>query len=558
MTQDKRLLLAFTLSFALVLLWQARFGQRPVPPAKPAATVAKRPAAPLSTPAKTLGPVHLAAVQGTQAEIVVVDADLYSVAFSTRGAVVTSWVLKKYQDEKGLPLDLVNLEACKSLGYPMGLSVADLALRDKLNNALFVVRPGAGTHRAPAKLEFSYSDGKVAVKKQFSFGHGYDLQAEVSVVDGERYLPLEVGWPGGVGDQSLPYPAQEALRQAVFSSQDSLDTVSQKKAREARLIPGPLVFAGLEDRYFAGVFFPGSAGDGFRIGRESWAPPEWKEKDRPDPLVAALVSPEPKPLRFRMFVGPKALDVLRAQNPPLDGLVDFGWFSFVAKPLFLGLRYIYDRWVHNYGWAIVLLTVIINMGLFPLKLKSIRSAQEMQRIAPMVKSIQERYKQYKFNDPRKQRMNQEIMKLYQEHGINPLGGCIPMGLQLPILYGFYRVLELPIELRHAPWILWIRDLSAPDRSHLFGLPLGILPTIMIVSMFVMQKMTPMATADPAQQKMMTIFMPLMFGIMFYNFASGLVLYFLAANLVGIAQQAFINWKLPVSPAVASKTSPVKT
>jgi YidC/Oxa1 family membrane protein insertase len=235
-------------------------------------------------------------------------------------------------------------------------------------------------------------------------------------------------------------------------------------------------------------------------------------------------------------VGPKDLDVLRAVNPPLDHVVDFGWFSFVAKPLFLAMRYLHDHWTHNYGWAIVLLTLLINLAMFPLKLKSIRSAQEMQKIAPIVKGIQDKYKDYKFNDPRKQRMNQEVMKLYQEHGINPLGGCLPMALQLPFLYGFYKVLDLSIELRHAPWFAWIKDLSARDQLY-------ILPVLMIVTMFVLQKMTPVASADPAQQRMMMI-MPLVFGIMFFKFASGLVLYWLTSNVVGIAQQVFINRMIP--------------
>jgi YidC/Oxa1 family membrane protein insertase len=245
-----------------------------------------------------------------------------------------------------------------------------------------------------------------------------------------------------------------------------------------------------------------------------------------------------------MFVGPKALDVLRAEKPPLDSLVDFGWFAFVAKPLFLGLRYIYDHWVHNYGWAIVILTVLINLAMFPLKLKSIRSAQEMQRITPLVKSIQEKYKNVKFNDPKKARMNEEMMKLYKEHGVNPLGGCLPMLLQLPFLWGFYRMLDVPIELRHAPWILWIKDLSAPDKFHPFGIPLPILPTLMVISLFIVQKMTPVASVDPAQQRMMML-TPLIFGIMFYNLASGLVLYFLTANLVGILQQVMINKLMPM-------------
>jgi YidC/Oxa1 family membrane protein insertase len=182
----------------------------------------------------------------------------------------------------------------------------------------------------------------------------------------------------------------------------------------------------------------------------------------------------------------------------------------------------------------------------------------MQKVAPVIKAIQERYKQYKFNDPRKQRMNQEVMKVYQEHGINPLGGCFPQLVLLPFLYGFYRVLDLSIELRHAPWTLWVRDLSAPDNFHLFGLPLPILPSVMIVTMYLQQKMTPMPATDPAQQRMMKL-MPLVFGFMFFNFASGLVLYWLTGNVVGILQQVLINRWVPASQSVplARKPSPAE-
>lgn len=558
MEQDKRLLLAFILSFAILVLWRLIFLKEVPQPAKGTRPVPTQPAV-APQPPKVAAPVRLPVVQGSKAEEIIIEGgDLYRLTLSTQGATVKSWLLKKYRDEKGLPLDVINHAACESLGYPLSLNLTDPAMSGKLNNARYVVKPREAQVQAPAKVELVYSDGKVQAKKELSFGSGYEVQAEVSVFDSQRYLAVEVAWPGGFGDQSIPYLQWDALHQAVYKTQESLATTAQGKVKENRLIPGPFVFAGLEDRYFAGIFFPGSPGDAFRLSPQSWAPPDWKEKSRPNPLAVALASPEDKPLKFRLFVGPKDLDVLRSVNPPLDGLLDFGWFSFVAKPLFVALRYIYDHWIHNYGWAIVLLTVLINSALFPLKLKSIRSAQEMQRIAPLVKSIQERYKHYKFKDPRKQRMNQEIMKLYQEHGINPLGGCLPMLLQLPILYGFYRVLELPIELRHAPWILWIKDLSMPDRSHLLGLPVAILPTIMIISMFVLQKMTPMATADPAQQRMMLI-MPVIFGMMFYNFASGLVLYFLTANLVGIAQQAFINRRMPASQSVPAtrKTSESK-
>jgi len=495
-------------------------------------------------------------VEGLKPEDITVESDLYKVTFSTRGAVAESWILKRYRDAKEVPLDVIDDEACGKLGFPMSVSVAEGELGSKLNSALYVATPSGAALKPPVKVEFTYSDGKAQAHKVFTFGTGYEVQAEVSVIEGGHYLPVEVAWPGGFGDHSLAPAVINTLTLGVYGSIGDLTTVAQRKLSTDRLVPAPLQVAGLEDRYFAGIFFPASPEETFRLGRQTWTPTDWagKDSDRPSPIYAQLGQAQAKPLTFRLFVGPKDLDVLRAEKPPLDSLVDFGWFAFVAKPLFLGLRFIYERWVHNYGWAIVILTVLINFALFPLKLKSIRSAQEMQRIGPLMKSIQDKYKGMKFNDPRKARMNEEMMKLYKEHGVNPLGGCLPMALQMPFLYGFYRVLDLPIELRHAPWILWITDLSAPDKFHPFGIPLPILPTVMIITMFITSKMTPVASTDPSQQRMMML-MPLVIGIMFYNFASGLVLYFLTANVVGILQQLLINKLMPMPktlPAPATR------
>jgi YidC/Oxa1 family membrane protein insertase len=552
MDQDKRVILAFALSFAMLILWRVFFVKELPPPAKTSVPAPSRPAQGQPVAAvKPPAPVPLAVVAGSKAEELVVESDLYRVTFSTQGAVVNSWVLKKYRDAKDQPLNVVNDPACDQLGYPMGFNLADQELARNLNRALYAATPSAAFLTAPVKLEFTFSDGKIRAKKQFVFGLEYETQVEMSVFDGQRYLPAEVTWPGGFGDHSLPEATESSVSQAFYGMPEKVTKVAQRKVEEERTIPGPLELAGMEDRYFVNAFLPGSPDQAFRFGRREWNPVDWKEKDKPRPLLAMLGSAQPKPLAFRLFVAPKDLDVLRSAKPPLDSLVDFGWFSFVAKPLFLGLRYIYDHWIHNYGWAIVILTLLINLAMFPLKLRSIRSAQEMQRIAPLVKGIQEKYKHLKFNDPRKQRMNQEIMKLYQEHHVNPLGSCLPMALQLPFLYGFYRVLDLSIELRHAPWLLWLKDLSVPDPHY-------ILPTLMVVTMFILQKMTPVATADPSQQRMMMI-MPIMFGIMFFKFASGLVLYWLTGNLVGIAQQAFINRMTPAAQPlpVMRKAVPAK-
>jgi len=549
--QEKRVIAAFALSFLMLLLWRVLVVKEPhpAPPSKPISTAQTQQPATEKTPAAVTSsqlPSPISVIQGTKQEDIIVESGLYKVTFSTRGAAVESWVLKKYTDAKEAPLNVIDDEACGKLGFPMSLSVAESELASKLNSALYVATPSGAALKPPVKVEFTYSDGKVQSHKAFTFGTGYEVHAEVSVIEGGRMLPVEVEWPGGFGDHSLSPTVISTYMLGVYGSPGDLTTVAQRKVTADRLVPAPFQLAGLEDHYFAGIFLPDSPDETFRLGRQTWTPTDWtgKDSDRPSPLFARLGQAQQKPLAFRMFVGPKDLEVLHAETPPLDSLVDFGWFAFVAKPLFLGLRFIYEHWVHNYGWAIVILTVFINIALFPLKLKSIRSGQEMQRIAPLVKSIQDKYKGLKLNDPRKQRMNEEIMKLYKEHNVNPLGGCLPMALQMPFLYAFWRVLAEPIELRHAPWILWITDLSAPDKFHPFGIPLPILPTAMVISMFIMQKMTPTPSADPAQQRMMML-MPIFFGVMFYNFASGLVLYFLTANIVGILQQLLINKMMPV-------------
>ncbi|HEV2378848.1 MAG TPA: membrane protein insertase YidC [Terriglobia bacterium] len=557
--ETKRLIIAFAITFLIVVLWRpliSRFtGPEPtsepatgqssgsatnpspnVPSgAPPASSAVQPPPAPVSAP-----------IRGKRAQEIVVESDDYQITLSTEGAVVKSWVLKKYRDANDRPLDLVNQEACEQLGFPMSVSLPDSGLAGKVNGALYAVQGAAGgTIRAPAKLQFTYSDGQTQVQKSFSFGDGYQIDVKVGAFDSRGYMPAGILWPGGFGDYSLGPKTVSTNSEAVYDVNGDVTKVKESKAKGSEAATGPVAYAGLEDHYFIDILIPRSSDAVFRLSRRSYRPTNWTEKELPSPLQAELASAGGQPIEFGLVVAPKDLDLLHAMKPPLDGLVEFGIFSVLAKPLFLAMRYVYDHWVHNYGWAIIILTLVINVALFPLKLRSIHSAQKMQRVAPRVKRIQEQYKQYKLNDPRKQKMNEEVMKLYKEEGINPLGGCLPMVLQLPFLYAIYEVLGTVIEMRHAPWLGCIKDLAAPDSCHPFGIPFPLLPTLMIISMFVMQKMTPMATTDPNQQRMMYI-MPLMFGVIFYRLASGLVLYYMAANLVGIAQQLIINRFIPVA------------
>jgi YidC/Oxa1 family membrane protein insertase len=257
----------------------------------------------------------------------------------------------------------------------------------------------------------------------------------------------------------------------------------------------------------------------------------------------AAGSTTPGPVSVRLFVGPKDLNVLGQLRPPLEELVQFGWFGIIAKPLLVVLQWTH-KYIPNWGWAIVVLTIVINIPLFPLKVSSYRSMKKMQKVQPEVQSIQSRYKKYSMNDPRKRKMNEEMMAVYQREGINPLGSCIPMLVQLPILWAFYRMLAGAIELRHAPWFWWIRDLSAHD-------PYYILPIVMAITMYLTQKMTPMTTTDPAQQKMFA-YMPLFMGFIFFRLSSGLNLYYLTSNLVGIGQQYYLIKTHPVTERDNSK------
>ena len=566
--QEKRVMIAFALSIVMLILFRLYFvKEQPPEPKKAAQTATATPAtqpgtpatATTATPAVRPAPAVLPVLRGAKPEDIVVENQVYRVTLSTQGAVVKSVVLKNYRDAKDELLDTVNAPACVSLGFPMSLVLTNPDLMAQVNQGIYIATAGYGTPALskqqseglsgtplspPVTLTFTYSDGKVQVKKQFSFGAEYVAKVEVSLFDGQSYLPVEVTWPGGFGDHSLASGAIESYRQGVYGSIGDLTNVAQSKVKEDRTISGPLQVAGLEDKYFAEIFLPDAPDQvSFRLARQEWSPPDWTEKDKPKPLAATLVETQPKALGFRVFIGPKSLDVLKSVNPPLDSLVDFGWFSIVAKPLFIGLRYIEEHWIHNWGWAIILLTVILSTALFPLRLKGVRSAQEMQKVAPIIKGIQDKYKNYKFNDPRKQKMNEEVMKVYNEHGINPLGGCLPMVLQMPILYGFYRVLDLAIELRHAPWIWWVTDLSAPDRLHLMGLSIPVLVIFMTLAQYLAQRMTPTPTADPAQARMMML-MPLFMGFMFYRFASGMVLYWFTSSVVQILQQVFINRRMP--------------
>ena len=376
--------------------------------------------------------------------------------------------------------------------------------------------------------------------KKLSFTPDYELTVECAVTVDGKPVPAAIAWRGGFGDKEVFNAAQ--LVTVFYKQNDKLNLLQYKKLgvsgnqAEPAVQSGPLEYLGVEDQFFTATFIP----DGTDLSLWHWMQNhdvlvEGKTVGEPEAEMAAGTT-EPAPLKARVFVGPKDLTLLSKVKPPLEELVQFGWTGIIAKPIFEILKWIY-RFVPNYGWAIVILTLIINMAIFPLKMKSWRSMQKMQKVAPEVRQIQDRYKKYSMSDPRKKKMNEEVMAVYSREGINPMGSCIPMLFQMPIWWALWRVLNGAIELRHAPWIGWIHDLSAKD-------PYYILPIAMTITMYLTTKMTPQTTTDPSQQKMMQ-FMPLFMGFIFFRLSSGLNLYMFTSNLVGMGQQYYLNRTEPL-------------
>lgn len=549
-SMEKRMLLAFILMGAVLFLTQYLYKPATPPPKSPPAAQTAKPAPPAQTAGQAQRPsapeLPAGNIAASEEQLYTVETDLYKVVFSNRGAVVRSWILKKYRDGKGTPLDLVDAAGAEKAGWPFSVDTPETAGAPDWNQALTAARvaeDGLG-------VVFEYSDGAAALRKSFRFQKNrYLVSVSSTVAFQGKPLQHVLTWRGGFGDQSVANHAAHLHTLRFDLAQNKLIVEEAKAAKNGPVShAGSFSFAGIEDKYFAAVALPEGTRT-FELRTYSDRRPPAPEASEVAYLGAGMGGAAEN--RFSMFVGPKDINILRGVNPKLEQVVDFGWFSFIAKPLFLSINWINNRWVHNYGWSIVLVTVIINFLLLPLKYSSLRSMKKMQALQPQIQAINEKYKGIGLRDPRKSEQQQEIMELYKKHGVNPMGGCMPMLLQLPFFFAFYKVLTVAIELRGAEW-LWVRDLSEPEH-----IPIRILPIAMIISQFVMQKMTPTTTTDPAQRRMMML-MPLVFGFMFYGLSSGLVLYWLTGNLVGIAQQWFFNKLGGPAPVPVTAPQPAKS
>jgi YidC/Oxa1 family membrane protein insertase len=560
---ERKLLIVFLLMFVVIIAFQM-FGKKylPQPPvAAPAKQSAQEQTPATATAAVTspsaTGPVAVASKQASSEIDTVIENDLYKITFTNRGAQVKSWILKKFDNEaQNGPLDLVNSAAAQKSGYPLSLWTYDESLRNKLSSALYVAS-NEGQLTAPASITFEYADQDVVVHKTFRFDHTYVLNVETSVVYKGAELFAAPAWPAGFGDQTtavayaasrIDYHNDDSTEKTALVFPSFVSRLPIKAISGDSTIKGPFEWASTGDQYFTAIFIPDSPASSAMVTlRKSM---DISQKPGLNPIGAgskdsatvemlgAAVGNIHGATNERVYVGPKELATLdavsvptiRNDNPDLRGIVDFGWWGVLARPLFLWLKWTYNHIVPNWGWAIVLQTFVITIALLPLRITQMKSMLKMQRIQPQIKSIQEKYKKYTLRDPRKAAMNEEISSLYKREGVNPAGGCLPMLIQFPFLIAYYKMLGVALELRHAHW-LWIRDLSSAD---------WVLPILMVVSMIVMQRMTPQAGMDPAQQKMMTLMMPLMMGFIFFRLAAGLNLYYTESNLISVAQQAIMN------------------
>lgn len=485
---------------------------------------------------------------------IVVETTKVKAVFSNRGATIVHWILKEYRTDVGQPLDLIPAGAGADAIRPFAVSVDDPATSARLRDAVYrVTVNGAAAGEmvdataSPQTIVFeaAAADG-LSVRKTFAVEPtSYVIAFGATVQAGGQRLNPTIHWGPGLGDDiartkpaSFFSPSYNTPAQSIIYKDGSVERVTPTAAASQE---GPFRYAGIDDHYFASMLLNDQNTQTFRI---DYAPNHVPQPDDPN-IIARYVG---YAVRFqapqdqsRFFFGPKAFEDLRSISPEATKAINFGMFSWLAVPLLNALKWVHG-FIGNWGWAIVVLTLLINTALFPLRHKSVVSMRKMQEIQPQMKAIQDRYAKYKVTDPERQKMNTEVMELYKAKGVNPASGCVPMLLTFPFLFAFYAMLSQAIEIRGADFMGWIHNLSAPD-------PFYITPLLMGITQFWQTKMTP-STADPTQQRIM-MFMPIMFSVMSLSFPSGLVLYWLVSTLFTIGQQYFTNYLIgaPARPAV---------
>jgi YidC/Oxa1 family membrane protein insertase len=548
---EKRVLIAIFLAFLVLYVWQALFVKPvPKPPAGTAATAsadvsAGRGAAPSGQPAQSgstasvapspprpAAPAAAALVADSAERDVRVETQDVIAVFTNRGARLESWRLKRYLNQERKPQELVESEL-PSAPLPFTLRTANDGLDATLNDVLYTVSgaPAGATESSPVDLRFEYRDSAgVRAVKEFHFDPaGYVVTVRLSVFEGEHAVTPAIVWGPAIGDVGEVSRYTKKAEGLLFQN-DKVQRLAAKDVAKQSVYDGEFEYAGVDDNYFmTAALLPGPA----KIAYQPVSiPPPADSKDAPRELMSFSIEPKNAEAPIKFFAGPKDFDVLTAINRDVPQAIDFGMFKIIVVPLLQSLKWV-NGFVGNYGWSIIILTVIINLIMFPLRHKSMVSMRKMQEIQPQVKAIQDRYAKLKATDPGKQKMNTELMALYKERGVNPASGCVPMLLTFPFIFAFYALLSTAIELRGAPFFGWIHDLSSHD-------PYFVTPIMMGISQVWQQRLAPATGMDPAQQKMMMI-MPVFFTFLFLWYPAGVALYWLVNNLWAIGQQYITNY-----------------
>jgi YidC/Oxa1 family membrane protein insertase len=552
---ERRLLLAILLTFAVLTAYQWLLPTPPPQPvqkssspsaAAPSAQAAPAPSEPAAAPDLPAVQTVLAATAET---MIAVDNGVVHAVFSNRGATLVTWQLAKYHDNAGQSVDLIPRDLPRDTAKPFSLKLDDAVKTVRVNSALYATTADGrlDAASAPATVVFEYQDASgLHVRKQFRLDpDSYVVTTTIAVTDGDRVVNPVIAWGPALGDAlALPAGGRNVRRaEGIFSIGGKVTRPAASALATTPHHEGTFEFAGVDTHYFAAVAVkPGAAALDYHP--ISVPTPNVTPAIARDYIAYDIKLAQP-PTDARFYIGPKELQALKAVDPQMVPAIWFGMFSFLSVPLLSALNWIHG-FVGNYGWSILVLTVLINAVMFPLRHKSFVSMRKMQEIQPQVKMVQDRYAKLKMSDPARQKMNTELMDLYRSKGVNPASGCIPMLLTFPVLLAFYGLLSEAIELRGAPFTLWIHDLSVAD-------PYYVTPILMGLSQLAQQRMAP-AQADPAQQKMMMI-MPIVFTFLFITSPSGLALYWLASNVLLIGQQLLTNYligppdiRVPRSPA----------
>jgi YidC/Oxa1 family membrane protein insertase len=564
---DMRTTIGFAVLLLVVLLGYQYFFKPSTPPAPPpsqsqtqsASSTQGSAAAPQAVTNGTAAAPGTPAVAAALETNTTVENELFKIVFTNRGGQVKNWILKKYKDTAGKPLDMVQPQAAAQFGFPLSLFTYEPQLTTQLNQALYQVnvsgaQPSAtGVVLAPTTLTFHYAANGLDVVKTFRFDSSYIVDVETQVLRNGTPVRALVEWPAGLGDMEEFLPSSLTRSQIrtqsyfAWSLDGKQDYIAASKVSGNATLDQPYSYAAITDLYFTSAFLPADPAhtsvvtlrNSINLPTDLSDPNSTK---KPADVLGLAVGDTSGFTKVRLFAGPKAMDVLAsihataADGKPtgqsLQPLIQFGWMTILATPLYWILRFLNEHGVPNWGWDIIIVTVVFNLLMLPTRLMMMKSSLKMMRIQPKVDALKRKYAHLKVSDPKRAEMNTEMMALYKQENVNMYGGCLPLLIQMPLFFAYYRVLANVIELRQAQWY-WLHDLSVAD-------PLHILPILIIASMFLVQFITPSPGMDPNQRRMMAIMMPVIFGFSMWHFASGLALYWGTGNLINLAIQLTIN------------------